>query len=176
MGRIWGAANRAEGYKLGAHEGWLVIGVDIIVWTCRGTYRYFSGRPLFGDRHRKTDATFLRPGTRQLRANDRPPFAWSWLPEWKRAAIRVGILILAITIPYAYWGTGPSAVIAAFVSVFIIGNVVYALFGKAARRFANTRHNREVVSPMQAGVAKILSINPGDVKVRIPRQKRGRVS
>lgn len=176
MGRIWGAANREEGYKLGAEAGWFVIGVDLIAWSCRGIYRYFSGRPLFGDRHRKTDATFLRPGTRQLRANDRPPFAWSWLPEWKRAAIRMGILILAITIPWAYWGSGPSSLISAFISVFIIGNVVYALFGKAARKLANTRHNREVVAPMQAGLAKIIGIKPNEVRVRIPKQKRGRAS
>lgn len=172
MGRIWGAANREEGYRLGAEAPWLIIGIDIVAWTCRATFRYFSGRPLLGDRHRKTDATFLRPASRQLRPNDRPPFAWSWLPEWKRAAIRVGILILTITIPWSIWGSGPGSLISALVSVFIIGNVIYSLFGKASRKFASARHNREVVAPMQAGVAKIIGIKPNEVRVRIP--KRGR--
>lgn len=178
MGRMWGAANRAEGYKFGARDGGLVLIIDVVLWTCRGIFRYFSGRPMFGDRHRKTDATFLRAGTRQLHNNDRPPFLWSWLPEWKRAAIRIGMLIELVSIPWSFYGTGPYAVIAAIVAIVIAGNVIWALATAGGRKVHNWRNTREVVKPLQAGLSPILGIPPNDVVVRLPRKKRkgGRAS
>lgn len=104
MGRIWNAANRAEGYKLGRKEGGLVIVIDVIVWTSRTVFRFFSGRPMLGDRYRRTNATFRKSGTKLVHPNARPPFGWdserftcwSKLPEWRRAAYRVGTLCLPL--------------------------------------------------------------------------------
>lgn len=176
MGRIWNAANQREGYKLDAEAGWLVESVDLAAWTCRGLFRYFSGRPLLGDRHRKTDATFLRAGTAQLYPKARPPFRWSFLPEWKRAAIRIGMLILAVTIPWAYFGHGPGSLISALVSVFIVGNCAWALGSKTMGKALNYKHRRDVERPLQAGLAPVLGINSNQVRVKLPRQRKGKAS
>lgn len=56
--------------------------------------RFVFGRPLDG--YRKTDATFFRRGTRVLDPNARPPSRWSYMPEWKRAGIRLASSTIGI--------------------------------------------------------------------------------
>src|SRR5258706_6090802 len=61
--------------------------------------RYLSGRPLDGKR--RTDATFLRYGTRTADPLARP-LRWSYLPGWKRAAWRLGVPTVAAATGTAY--------------------------------------------------------------------------
>lgn len=177
MGRRWNAAEREEGYQLGAGaSGLFVTAVDIVTWTSRATFRYFSGRPLLGDQHRKTDATFWHDATRQLRKNDRPAGRWSKLAEWKRAAIRTGLFIELVAIPWAWYGSGPYAFIAALVAVIVAGNAAWLIWYKSSDYLRNWRHNREVVRPMQAGLAPVFGINPNQVRVKLPPPRRGKAS
>lgn len=101
MGAVWQAAKRGEGYQLARRDFGIVTIILIIVAILHITWRYVSGRPMLGDAHRKTDATFLRPGTRLLHPNARPPafwgrrYCWSALPEYQRALIRIGVVCAA---------------------------------------------------------------------------------
>lgn len=172
MGRIFSAANRAEGFKLAAREGPLVIATDVVLWTCRCSFRFCSGRPMFGDHHRKTDATFRRDGTRQLHRNDRPPVRWSWLAEWKRAAIRFAALTDGVATAWAYWGHGTSAFIAALIAIVITGNVAWFLCRRTGTRVRTMTNDRGVVRPLREALSPILQVDPSNVNVIIPPRNR----
>lgn len=171
MGAIWGAANRAEGYKIGAHDGLLVLALDSIIWTGHGVWRFFSGRPMLGDRHRKTHATWSQGSTKQLRSTDRPPCWWSRLAEKHRAAIRVGVALILIDMVWGWWD-GPFASLTH--SLFTIAGIavtwsgLYLMTKNIGRRFSERRHGRGFLDPMRTAVGPILGVAANQVKVRIP--------
>lgn len=102
MGQIARSANRELGWRLGKKGGPIIAALDVIFYTLRFTFRFVAGRPVFGDDHRKTNATFRRGGTVALKPKERPPARWSYLPEWKRAAIRVGTLALILVLTWLW--------------------------------------------------------------------------
>lgn len=156
MGQVSRGANREIGWQVARRDGWFVILLDILVWTSRFLFRFVSGRPLRGDRYRKTDATFLRAGTQQLYRKDRPPTRWSYLPEWKRAAIRIAIPAVISLVLWLYfyhcWALYTLAAVAALI-------VLRRLW-----RWWRVRSFRRVyLNPLAKAVAPVLDI-PSHVK------------
>ncbi|MGH8919378.1 MAG: hypothetical protein ACRD0H_13800, partial [Actinomycetes bacterium] len=96
IGTLWGAATRGEGYRLGRRDGGVIVALVLGIGALRTIYRFFTGRPMLGDRARRTDAEWVTAGTRKLHMNDRTPGWWSFLPEWKRAVVRVAVLLASV--------------------------------------------------------------------------------
>lgn len=173
MGEISRGANKAIGWRIGSRDGVLVVVLDVLVWTARFLFRFFSGRPLRGDRYRRTDAEWSTRGTRKLYANDRTPLWWSWQSERTRVAIRVGFLIVGIDSVWWWWdGTlfTWSLIHDLFSSAGIIVTWValYKLTGSCVAKFAARRHSRDLVAPIKAALAPLLGLLPREVDITMP--------
>lgn len=185
MGQIWNAAKRGEGYDLAReHEGftWFII---IFASTYHFVVRFFTGRPIFGDRHRKTDARWNVPGTTLYNPSSpmtRPPFGWeskhgicwSRLKEKTRAKIRVGFLVVFIAIGWGWWdGTPFSSSITH--DLFTVAGIGFTWIGlhKATTHFnhlttARRRTHRAVTESISAGLARLMGTDtPADVNLRL---------
>lgn len=178
MGSIWNAAKRGEGYQLARESNitWLLVG---IFSTGHGIFRFFSGRPLFGDAHRKTHATWSRGSTQQLNSKARPPGWWSCMAEKHRAAIRVGLLIIAIDIVWGWWD-GPFASVThtlfTITGIVVAWSQLYLMTKAIGHRFSERRHGRGFLDPMRTAVGPIIGVAANQVKVRIPRRNVNRGS
>lgn len=181
MGQISRGANQALGWRIGSSDGGLVVVLDLIKWVARLVFWFFSGRPLRGDRYRKTDAEWGKPGTRKLYQNERTPRWWSWQPERTRAAIRTGCLIVGIAIAWGWWDGTPftwslthdlfsvTGIIVTWVALYKLTGVCVAKFAQRGRRPV-----RDVVSLIKAALAPLLGILPQDVKITMGQQEEGR--
>jgi hypothetical protein len=173
MGLIWNAAKRGEGRQLAIESNitWLLVG---IIATCHGIWRFFSGRPLLGDEHRKTHATWSDASRVPLKSTARPPGWWSCLAEKHRAAIRVGLLVIGIGIVWGWW-SGPfdtfTHSMVTIAGIVITWTLLYQLTKAMVRKVGDRRHRGGFIEPLKKGVAPILGINATDVKVRIANRK-----
>lgn len=118
---------------------WTVVIVAALV---RWVFRFISGRPMNGKR--KTDATFFRSGSVKFTDSDRAG-RWSYLPEWKRAAIRVGTaaVLLGLSVGYV---VAPFATFIAM-CVLIIGGATFVGY-RVYRVIQRMRVNRTVIRPL----------------------------
>lgn len=173
MGAIWNAAKHGEGRQLARESNitWVLVG---IFSTGHGVFRFFSGRPMFGDDHRKTHATWSQGSRVPLKTTARPPGWWSCLAEKHRAAIRVGLLLIAIDIVWGWW-SGPfdsfkhgSFTIAGGV---IAWTFLYLITRTIVHKFTDRRQSRGLVEPLRTAVGPILGIASREVKIRIPKRK-----
>jgi Flp pilus assembly protein TadB len=101
-----------------------------------------------------TNATFLRPATKQRNPVDQRPWKWHWLPGWQRMLWK--LLIVFGPGLVAWWWidlTHDAAMVLVLFLVLAVGNVVvYAV----TRRFRERKHARAVVAPLQQTVDYIL--------------------
>jgi hypothetical protein len=125
--------------------------------------RLASGAPLG---RRRTDATFLSAGTRQLAgtpgwlAHARPG-RWAYRPGWQRAAARWAVLA-AVT----------GLLIRPLVTVAVLAGTGGAGLVVLAVRWPQIRHERRVVRPVYLQLCGYLGTDPGDRPSRwlaIPR-------
>lgn len=129
--------------------------------------RLASGAPLG---RRRTDATFLSPGTRQLAGTPgwlthARPGRWAYRPGWQRAALRwaalattVGLLTRPLITLAALAGTGAAAGTALVIT------------------WPQLRHERTVLRPVYLQLAGYLGTDPGDRPSRwlaVPRGPAG---
>lgn len=173
MGLIWNAAKRGEGRQLAFESNitWLLVA---IIATAHGIWRFFSGRPMLGDDHRKTHATWSEASRQPLKSTQRPPGWWSCLAEKHRAAIRVGLLLIAISIVWGWW-SGPfdsfthgTFTIAAIAAAWTL---LYQLTKFIVHKFSDRRYRRGFSEPLKTAIAPILGTASRQVKVRIPKRK-----
>lgn len=110
-------------------------------------FRFCSGRPLDG--RRRTDATFLRGGTVQFHHHDRVG-RWSYLPEWKRAGIRLGSVTVLTLLVILYLVSPLLALLV--VGTAITGGLAWGgyLMYRAARHM---RVQRGIVRPLHRALA-----------------------
>lgn len=154
MGQIARSANRELGWRLGKKGGPIIAALDVLFYTLRFSFRFITGRPVFGDDHRKTDATFRNAGTIALKPKERPPSKWSYLPEWKRAAIRIGTLALVIGLTWLWFHFPPGLFVG---SAFLIT----VPLRRAWKRWTVRAFRRQYIEPLQKTLAPILAIPPG---------------
>lgn len=104
--------------------------------------RFASGRPMNG--RRKTDATFLRPGTVKFTQADRTG-RWSYLPEWQRAAVRLGVVSVLTLLVIVYLVAPLAALL--IVGALVTGGMAYGgyLVYRAGRHLSV---QRSVVRPL----------------------------
>jgi hypothetical protein len=140
--------------------------VSIIV---RITWRWFSGAPLDGKW--KTDAGWLRRGTRSTRKNGPPPVRWHYLSRLQRSAIRQALLV---GLPAVTWATlvHPRATIAGAAGLVVLMAVVLILWTRGFR------HRRDVVRPLHDSLAPLVKVPETtaprdwlDVPVRITEER-----
>lgn len=173
MGVIWNAAKHGEGRQLARESNitWLLVGA---ISTAHGVWRFFSGRPLLGDDHRKTHATWSDPSRVPLKSTQRPPGWWSCLAEKHRAGIRVGLLIIAIAVLWGWW-SGPfdsfTHGMFTIAGIGITWTLLYQLTKAMVKRISDRRHRGGLIEPLKKAAAPILGMNASDVKVRIPKRK-----
>lgn len=101
-------------------------------------YRWIAGQPLDG--HYRTDATFFRPGQKQL--GKTPSRRWSYRPGWQRSAIRNGTVVGSVGIAWEYHAAPSRTLIIA--SVVIMLAAVYAVLRAWKAWSVRKRHNRYV--------------------------------
>lgn len=174
MGSIWQAAKREEGYRLGYKDAPLVWCLIIIAMIWHGIFRFFSGRPILGDRHRKTNATWSKPGTKLYHENSpltRPASRWSQLTERKRAMIRIGILIVITAIGWGFWDGTPFTSSGIHDCLTLLGIMItwraLYLWTHAFETWRKDRKaNAKLVSPLKAALGPILGMEAGSVKVK----------
>lgn len=173
MGQISRGANQALGWRIGSSDGGLVVVLDLIKWVARLVFWFFSGRPLRGDRYRKTDAEWGKPGTRKLYQNERTPRWWSWQPERTRAAIRTGCLLVGVDSVWFWWDGTPftwslTHDLFSAVGIIVMWVALYKLTGACVAKFAARRHSRDLVTPIKAAIAPLLGILPREVDITMP--------
>lgn len=112
--------------------------------------RYLAGRPLDG--RRRTDCTFLRPGT--VKADPLAhPTRWSYLPGWKRTAWRLGVpgsLILSAT-AYAE-APVPTELGLGALTVYGVSRTGHRTY----TRVRNWQHTRTYVQPLAVQLGRQL--------------------
>jgi hypothetical protein len=182
MGVIWNAAKRGEGYQLARFSDvtWVIVTFAVIGHFL---FRFFSGRPLHGDQYRKTDASWSLPGRTLLHPKERAPmgwnnphgFCWSRLPERRRAAIRVGLLVVAIGIVWGWWDGTPfdgSLVHDLFsgAGICYVWYFLYTLTAKSVERTKDRRHTRDRINPLKAALAPFLNTPAADIDITLTRK------
>lgn len=177
---IWGAAKRGEGYQLARESNiiWVLVFIGGIVSF---TFRYFSGRPLLGDDHRKTDATWNQGGRELLNKKARPPlgwtnphgFCWERLGEKKRAVIRLGIFVVLIDTFWDIWDHGilfPSIThnLLTLAAIAFVCSSIRIMARRVATDKKVRRTKRELVDPLKTALAPFLGAHsPADVDLNI---------
>lgn len=116
-------------------------------------YRYVAGEPLDG--HYRTDATFLREGTRQLFPT--PVRRWSYRPGYQRSAVRLGVPVM-ITLGGWQYLTNPERTLWV-VGIVVYGATMYALF-RAWNAFQVRQNTRRYVNPLGAVLGPLLGYSP----------------
>lgn len=175
---IWDAAKRGEGYQLARDSNitWVIV---IVGGFCHFWWRYFTGKPLFGDEHRKTDATWSRPGTKlyyENRPTTRPPlgwnngnpsgYCWSAMTERRRALIRILIFIFIVSGGWVWWNGDPTAWALAIASPLLL-----LTHGMIHNSYLEWRHRKQIIKPMEEALAPILNKTAAETVVRLPRRK-----
>jgi len=180
---IWDAAKRGEGYQLARESNitWVIVVLGGIIHFF---WRYFTGKPMFGDEHRKTNAQWSRPGTKIYREmnpttrlpigwNDGNPawYCWSAMTERRRAFIRLMVFIFIVSTVWIWWNGGApfsSYVWTAAIAfpILLVGN------WKIVNLYLDWRHQRQVIKPLEATIAPITGKTPADITVRIPRTRK----
>jgi hypothetical protein len=125
--------------------------------------RFAAGAPLG---RRRTDATFLSAGTRQLAGTPgwltrARPGRWAYRPGWQRAALRWAVVAAA-------YGLLTRLVL----TLAAIGGAGAAALAVVAVRWPAISHERRVVRPVYLQVCGYLGTDPGDKPSRyltIPR-------
>lgn len=173
MSGLWSAATRGEGLRMGRRDGGLIVGIVLVAGLFKLVFRFFSGRPMRGDKARKTDAEWRVAGTRKLRQNDRTPSRWSYLPEWKRAAIRTATLFVMGVglwgwITGEWWASMTQTVMTLTAGLIVFG-AIWWLIVTIDTSVREAKHNRTLTKPFKAAVAPLLGLSDRDVKVVIPR-------
>lgn len=181
-GSIWQAAKRGEGYQLARESNitWVIV---IIGGFLHFWFRYFSGKPLLGDEHRKTNATWSRPGTTiyyEGRPTTRPPFGWNngnpmwycWsaMTERRRALIRILFFVLIITSSWIWWNNG-TPYTASVWSAFVMSFVLLPTHGLLLNTYLDWRHRRQIIKPLEETIAPILGKTAAETVIRMPRRK-----
>ena len=173
MSGLWTGATRGEGYRIARRDGGLIVAIVLLTGTVRLIFRFVSGRPMRGDR--KTDAEFFKAGTRQLYRNDRTPGRWSYLPEWRRAAIRLSVLLVAVALLW-WWASGdifdgsmPHNIISA-AAIALITAVTWVAVVRVDAAVRDAKHNRALTRPFKTAVAPLLGVAAREVRVHLPRR------
>lgn len=171
---LWSSAVRGEGMRVGRNDHGLIVTLVVLITITRTVFRYFTGRPLLGPAHRRTDAEFLKPGTRKLSNNDRTPSAWCFLPEWKRAVVRVGALLVLLAALWWPISGGPfdSSPVHDTVSglaLLVVLDVGWLGGARLVRRVRQFAHQRRFARPLRDAVAPILGVSPREVTTHLPR-------
>lgn len=173
MSGMWGAAARGEGLRMGRNDHGLIFIIVVLAGFGRFIFRFFSGRPIRGDKHRRTDAEFRRAGTRKLHLNDRTPGRWAYLPEWKRAAIRCAVLFLTVVGVWGWvageWFGSVTQTVMTLLAGFIVFATMWWAIVRIDTNVRDAKHNRTLTRPFKQAVAPLLGISDRDVKVIIPR-------
>ncbi|WJV51712.1 pRL2-11 [Streptomyces flavofungini] len=122
-----------------------------------GMGRLLAGQDLDGVK--RTDATFLRPGTRVLAKVEGPVRRSSYRAGWQRLAGRVGLLGATGGTGYAYW-RDPAVTLQALeyggigaASAAAAGGLAYGVLGRDRRELM-----REWVDPLHQALAQPLGI------------------
>jgi hypothetical protein len=181
MGVIWNSAKVGEGRQLAwmSNITWVIVFIAAI---CHGFWRFFSGRPMLGDSHRKTDAEWSKPGLHKLNPKGRTPGWWSRATERRRAGIRCACLLILIDIVWDTWSGlfGGSFIHALFtIAAFVlIWTGLYLITANVVKRFRGGAHEKDLLRPMRKTIAGILGVmSPDDVIIRMPHgNTRGDVS
>lgn len=116
----------------------------------RWAFRFVAGRPLDG--HRRTDARFLVAGTRSLDVTGHAS-RWAMLPGWRRAAWRIGTLIV-VAAAVTGWVMAPAHTLAVFGALAVSGVMLGCV--RAVRAVRTYRHIRHVVRPLARTVGRQL--------------------
>lgn len=119
----------------------------------RWLWRFVAGHPLDG--HYRTDATFLRRGTRSL--SKVPVRRWSYLAGWTRAVLRVAFVLAALLELWGWAFHRREMILTAAVSVVVAG-----LYGCLRAWRAYRRHEvyRLYVRPLHDVLGPILGQPP----------------
>ncbi len=104
--------------------------------------RFVSGRCMDG--MRRTDATFLRHGSRDLTAYGRAP-RYAWLPGWRRALVRM-VTVASVSGAVWAWFFARSALITGALSVCAITGVIVSI--RVYRLAIMWSHRRKVIYPL----------------------------
>ncbi len=123
----------------------------------RIVYRLLSGRPLDGQA--RTDATYLRPGTRALTETGRAS-RWAMLAGWKRQLARLAAL-LALAAAAVAFRTAPGPTRAVMAALAALGAV--RVIRAVRRRWRRRRFVAAYVAPTVAAITAPL----GGVDVRL---------
>jgi hypothetical protein len=115
--------------------------------------RFVAGAPLG---RRRTDATFLSRGTRAVAGmpgwlGRAEPGRWAYLPGWKRAAVRLGVLGAAVGLWLRPLWTGA-----------VLGWLAAISGGVAVPRLQRWRYVRAVVRPVYLQLCQYLGTDPAD--------------
>lgn len=119
-------------------------------------WRFISGKPLDGVR--RSNSTFLRPGTRAIGQSWRDrPSRWMALPGWKRAAWRLGVTVPTV-------GNAVGVLVAPVPTFVADGTLTAALVTwgtyKVRRKVAARKHTKTWVSPLHKALCESLGIDP----------------
>lgn len=120
--------------------------------------RIVSGRCLDG--MRRTDATFLRHGTRDLTPHSRAP-RWAWLPGWRRALVRI-ITLAVMSAGIDAWFFHRTALIDSGITVFAVMTALAII--RIQRLAVMWSHRRRIVYPLWHMLAELTGYalpNPG---------------
>lgn len=130
----------------------------VLVTACMLAGRFAVGLPMDG--RRRTNATFLAAGTANTQGmpdwmGPTTPTRWSYLPGWKRAAIRW--TCVATLVAYLAW---PDTV------TLTLAGIASGLAGHScARAYVELRtraHRRDVVRPAYLALSQYLGTSPTD--------------
>ena len=123
------------------------MSITKIIW------RWLYGAPLNG--RWKTDASWLRAGTKASTRPGPAPTRWSYLPLWKRSALRQLALVVAPAGVWA-WLVHPRLFMAAAACVVVLMAVAGWLWGRSFR------HQRDVVRPLHDALKAQVRDLPSD--------------
>ncbi len=171
---LWAGATRGEGVRMGGKDHGLIVLIVIVTGLLKLVFRFLTGRPMRGDRARKTDAEWRNAGMRKLSPNGRTPGAWDYLPEWKRAVIRCACLCVASACAWA-WVTGwrffDSSVqtLVTLTAGVIVAVTLWWSIVTIDSRVREAKHERTLLRPFRVAVAPLLQMSPRDVNLSLPR-------
>ncbi|WP_337819570.1 hypothetical protein [Pseudonocardia sp. Ae707_Ps2] len=159
---------------MGRKDHGLIVLIVIFTGLFKVVFRFLTGRPMRGDRARKTDAEWRNAGTRKLNPNGRTPGAWDYLPEWKRAAIRCACLCVASACAWA-WVTGwhffdssAQTLVTLTASVIVAGDAVVVRSSRSTPVCARRSTSAPCCRPFRAaGRRRCFRCHPRDVNLSL---------
>jgi hypothetical protein len=131
--------------------------VRFLFWSLLavGAWRFVSGQHVTG--HRRTNATFIHAGTKAVGAGTQmvKVARWDYLPGYKRALIRLGVVLVLSLSLFDYMARREEFIRAAWV----LGALVLALGGLLGyRKFQSWQHNRLHVQPLHVALKHMLGL------------------